>query len=182
MSPTSSRGARNLLLIFFCLFAFSSAFSIAMAQISLGLAVLGSIGIMIFERRNPFDRSVKSVYMWIGAYILWLVISSLFGDTPVKSIEMLREEWLFLAVPVSMLLLQEKRQREWLIFALAAGVIIASIYGITQRFTGVDWITGHPMHTAGAGGYPGHVPVPRCPCGYPPISKRSAPRRSASAR
>ncbi|UCC43567.1 MAG: O-antigen ligase family protein [Candidatus Zixiibacteriota bacterium] len=153
MSPTSSRGMRNLLLIFFCLFAFSSAFSIAMAQISLGMAVLCSIGIVIFERRSPKDRSVGTVYLWMGLYVLWLVISSLFGDTPFKSIEMLREEWLFLAVPVGMLLLREGKFREWLVLALAAGVIIASIYGITQRFTGVDWITGHPMHTAGAGGY-----------------------------
>ena len=95
----------DILLAFFTLFIFASTFSIALAQISLGLSLALFIWVAVVTKYNPFVKELKWFYLFIGAYIVWMFISALMGDTPVKSMLILKEEWLFCAAPIGIYLL-----------------------------------------------------------------------------
>lgn len=89
---------------FFALFLFASAISIAMAHISLGLTLCALCGLMLANRRWPEDLGPRPVYFAIGAYVGWLVISSLAGASPLSSLISLKEEGLFVILPIGILL------------------------------------------------------------------------------
>ena len=87
----------NLIFYFFCIFLFSSTFSIALSQISLGLALIVFLTLSISRKKNFFEKELKYFYLAVGVYLLWNVIAALASGTPLKSLLMMKEEWLFLA-------------------------------------------------------------------------------------
>jgi O-antigen ligase len=129
----------DLLFFFFALFVFGSTFSIAMAQVSLGLALITFIVAAIYLRYNPFVWELRWFYVFVGLYILWMIISALKGRTPLASIKILKEEWLFCAVPIGIYLLGQDNYRRYLVRIFAIGVGLFSLYGLIQMFTGVHW-------------------------------------------
>ena len=137
------------LTVFFALFLFASTFSIALAQISLGLSLLTFCGWVIMIRRLPENLGPRPLYIAIGVYIGWQVISSLAGTSPLSSITALREEWLFIILPLGILLGRRQTTRSRLLTALAVGVLLIGIYGIIQHFTGVHWFKSSGPPTAG---------------------------------
>ena len=143
----------NALFFFFAVFIFGSTFSIALAQISFGLTLITFVIIIIVTRYNPFPASLKWFYIAIAAYVLWEVVSSALGRTPGDSLFMLKEEWLFLIVPVGIYLFARERYRENLIRAFALGVIIISLYGIIQHLTGIHWFRDSQLVPAYDYGY-----------------------------
>lgn len=129
----------NLLFFFYTLFIFSSTFSIAAAQISFGLSLITFLIIIIMKRCNPFCSKLKNLYIIIGLYIVWLLFTSIIGPTPMASMSLVKEDWLFLIIPVGIYLLCREEYRHKIITAWAIGVLLVSIYGIIQHFTGVHW-------------------------------------------
>jgi hypothetical protein len=127
------------LFYFYALFIFSSTFSIALAQISLGVSLALFLVIVVLTRYNPFAASLKWVYLFIALYIFWMLLSALVGSTPLRSVLILKEEWLFCAIPIGALLFSRPDFRKKLIVAFASGVIMVSLYGIIQHFTGIHW-------------------------------------------
>ncbi|HUV30062.1 MAG TPA: O-antigen ligase family protein [Acidobacteriota bacterium] len=144
-----SRYLRPVLLFLFAVFAFFSASSIAVAQSAFGLALICFVILAISERHNPFVGPLRWFYLLVGIYVAWLFLSAAFSDTPLQSMLNLREEWLFLIIPVGIYMFQDERRGDRLILVLMAGVTLASLNGIVQRFTGVDWILGRQLHTVG---------------------------------
>jgi len=69
-----------------------------------------------------------------------MLLASLLGETPVESILILKEEWLFCIVLIGIYLLGNERYRRRLFFLFCIGVAIFSAYGIVQFFTGVHWL------------------------------------------
>ncbi len=129
----------DLLFGSFALFLFGSTFSIALAQVALGLSLVLFLIVAIGTRHNPFVAELKWFYIFTGLYIVWMFIASLMGDTPVKSILIMKEEWLFCAVPIGIYLMAKDGYRQKLLSVFAIGVGIFTLYGLLQFFTGVHW-------------------------------------------
>jgi O-antigen ligase len=138
---------------FYGLFVVGSTFSIALAQMALGVALLLFIFEAFKRKYNPFSGGLRRFYVAVAVYVGWLLFSSLFSPTPVRSIVSVREDWLFLAVPIGIYLMQNERYRRLLIRGFAVGVGVISIYAIVQFFTGLDPFHDYPVYSAGDFGY-----------------------------
>lgn len=143
----------DFLFFFFLLFAVGSTFSIALAQSALGISLVLFIFAIILKRYNPFIPDLKWFYIPVFLYIAWMIISSLMGDTPLRSVKIIKEEWLFLAVPIGVYVLYRENFRKALIYGFAGAVLLVSIYGLIQHFTGVYWFKDTPPYEAFNFGY-----------------------------
>ena len=90
MTATKKNWLNNLIFYFFSLFLFSSTFSIALSQISLGLALIVFLALMILTKKNFFEPELKYFYLAVGIYLLWNIIAALASGTPLKSLLMLK--------------------------------------------------------------------------------------------
>ncbi|UCD64304.1 MAG: O-antigen ligase family protein [Candidatus Zixiibacteriota bacterium] len=157
-----TRVLRELLFYFYALFVFGSTFSIALAQVSLGISLLLFIIVAAAERYQPFDKSLRWFYGFVGLYILWMLIACLAGKTPLRSILILKEEWLFLTVPIGIYLLSGERYRRRLLNVFTVGVGIFALYGVVQMITGVHWFKSVAPQPGSEFGYvvKGNFPSP----------------------
>ena len=153
MNPRRWQRPDDALCFFLALFIFGSTFSIALAQVSLGFALVLFIVIAVGKRYNPFASSLKPFYILVGAYIAWEFVAALAGDTPSRSAWMLKEDWLFCVVPIGVYLLAKERYRKHLVTAFAVGVLVISIYGLLQHFFGLHWTKDTPPVAAPDYGY-----------------------------
>jgi len=153
MTRQTCKYLETALFYFYMLFIFSSTFSIALAQISLGASLVLFLVIVVLTRYNPFVLSLKWLYCFIALYIFWLLLSAVVGSTPLRSVLIIKEEWLFCIVPIGIFLFGRHQYRHKLVTAFAAGVMLVSIYGIIQHFTGIHWFKTIPPLTAPDFGY-----------------------------
>lgn len=145
MSVNRHHLLNNAVFFFFALFVFSSSFSIALAQISFGISLLFFIILSVVTRYNPFACRLLCVYSAIGLYLVWMVISALVNGASLLN---LKEEWLFLIIPVGLFLFKQNKFRWMIVISLAVGVILASAYGIIQHYTGANWFKDSPLVAA----------------------------------
>lgn len=143
----------DFLFFFFALFVFSSTFSIAAAQITLGISLFIFLLIIFICAHRPFKKQLNLFYISIGLYILWMILSSLFNATPIKSLMILKEEWLFCAIPIGVYLFRKEKQRQKTMLAFSAGVLIVSVYALLQHFTGIHWFKDRALFEAFDFGY-----------------------------
>ena len=115
-------------------FVFSSAFSIAAAQICLGLALV--FGVIAYRNDLHSLKMIRPVLWAALIYVGWRVLSSLTGPTPVNSLWTIREDWLFLIVPLTLLVVRKAASAEKIVGALSFGLVLAGVYGVVQHFTG----------------------------------------------
>ena len=151
-TPAHSVDTR-LLLWSFALFAFTCTFSIALGQIFLGLSCALFIVIATRYRHQPFVHSLRWFYWAVAAWIVWLFLAGLAGETPLRSWRLSREEWLFSAVPIGVFLFQDGRRRRLVLSALAIGVTMIGLYGLIQYPTGWNLIPRHTIAPAPGFGY-----------------------------
>lgn len=140
MSQPQTEWPHRLLALFFSFFVITSTFSIALAQISLGIALTLFIGLSIREKRNPFAGEAKPVYLFILLYLFWLILTASLADSLPSALTNCREEWLFLAIPAGIYLLKAKAYRETLVQSFAIAVGLVALYAIVQFFTGTHWL------------------------------------------
>ncbi len=138
---------------FFALFVFGSTFSIALSQIALGLSLALFLLIVIVERHNPFASSLKWFYLSIALYVFWLVLTAVLGPTPLRSVLIIKEEWLFCVIPIALFLLRHPSHGSRLVLVFGTGVLLVSLYGIFQHFTGVNFLKSYPLKEAPDFGY-----------------------------
>lgn len=136
---TAANRLKRTLLAFFALFVIGSTFSIALAQTALGFSLILFIVICIKDRCRPFVSQLKWVWLFIALYVGWLLLSCALGATPLRSVLIAKEEWLFLIMPIALYLAADKRYRRLLATAFAMAVGIVSIYGISQAVTGMAY-------------------------------------------
>lgn len=139
MPSPGAKALDSALAVFFALFAFSCTFSIAVAQSSFAVSLLLFLIVIVIRRYNPLAPRLRIFYLFVGLYVAWMLLAAVLGKTPMRSIEMIKEEWLFLIVPVGIYLCENDLYRNWLFKSLVAGVILFSLYGILQHFTGFHW-------------------------------------------
>ncbi|MEW6412047.1 MAG: O-antigen ligase family protein [Candidatus Zixiibacteriota bacterium] len=130
---------KDFLFFFFALFVFGSTFSIALAQIALGVSLVLFLVFVYTTKYQPIIENLRLFYIFIGAYIFWMFLAGLFGDTPFKSILIMKEEWLFCIIPIGIYLMNRESYRQKLVVVFAAGVGLFALYGLLQFFTGVHW-------------------------------------------
>ncbi len=130
----------------FALFVITSAFSIALAQITLGLSLVAFLIIAFRDRLNSFAGPAKPVYIFILLYVMWLLVASAAGRTPLRSMAVCKEEWLFLAIPIGIYLFRKNVYGERVLYGFAVATGIVSLYAVTQFFTGSHWL--HFTHGA----------------------------------
>ncbi|MDZ4723323.1 MAG: O-antigen ligase [candidate division Zixibacteria bacterium] len=130
-----SRTLELLTFIFFALFVFASPFSIALSQIAFGISLFCFIALSFNGDVLPRLRPLNPVFRMIGIYLVWLTFSAYMSDRPVFSLSMLKEEWLFLIVPIGAYLCRDEKQCAILIRIFAISVALIAAYGILQYFT-----------------------------------------------
>lgn len=143
----------RILLWSFAAFAFTCTFSIALAQLSLGLAAAVFIVFAVRQKYTPLVSTLRWFYLAMAAWIGWLFLTGLLGDTPLRSWRLSREEWLFVAVPIGIVLFQDLRRRRLVLTAFAIGVGLIGIYGLIQYPTGFNLIPRHRIIEAPGFGY-----------------------------
>jgi len=137
------------LVLFYCFaaFVFCSTFSIAASQIALGMALVIFLVIVFWEKHQPFVRPLRRFYLFVALYVAWLFVTAATGETPLRSMWILKEEWLFLIIPIGIFLFRNERFSERLILTLAASLVLISVYGCIQHFTGVYWFKREALTT-----------------------------------
>lgn len=158
----NEKAVRKLESIHFATYAISvtsTPFSIALTQLALGATLLITLVIFAIDR-SYFQRCFGSVSSSIkyaagaaGMYVLWMIASALAGDTPVESILILKEEWLFLAVPMGLIHFRSPERRILLIKLFTISVLTIAVYGIVQHFTGIHWFKSSTPIAAPDTGY-----------------------------
>ena len=114
---------------------FSSTFSVAVSQTALGLATVLYV-IMVTAGRTRFPADLPRWFcVAVAAWLAWLVVASLVNDQPLGSLNAVRDNWLFIAIPISICVIRRGMLR-LLLVSLACGVVFVSLVGIWQYFTG----------------------------------------------
>jgi O-antigen ligase len=129
---------RVAILFCYCLFAFGSTFSIALAQTTLGISAVLFVAFCVTSRYNPFSGQLKMFYCAIGALVGWKILTALVSSNPLSSLNAMREEWLFLAVPIGVWLMQSANYRRYILSTLLTGVVLMSLYAFFQNATGFE--------------------------------------------
>ena len=139
MTRRSSRLLRRTLFLFFALFAFCSASSIAASQMALGVSLVLFLVIAMVDRHRSHEKPLRWFYLSVLLYVAWLFVTALLGATPLKSMFILKEEWLFLIVPLGVYLFRSEKISEWLLLSLGMGSIIASVFGVFRFLQDMHW-------------------------------------------
>lgn len=140
-------------LLCYCGFCLCFTFAIAYSQILLGGALFFLAIDAFISDDLALTRVEKKVYALIGAFILLSCISSIANDSPLESLMGLREEWLFLLIPLSA---RVARQPGWSRRALSVGLIsvaLLSTYGWMQHFLGFTFRPDLELIPASGGFY-----------------------------
>jgi O-antigen ligase len=138
---------------FYWLFVVSSAFSIAVSQIALGVAVVLFVVQLIRTKPNLTISPLRHIWLLMVLYVGWMVIASILNDNAATSLVEIREGWLFLAVPAGVLVMQNQRDRRCILNAFIVALIVAALYGVLQYFTGLSLFKTHAAAEMPFGGF-----------------------------
>ncbi len=137
MDAKLSHFLNNAVFYFFAFFLFSCSFSIALSQFSFAVSLFFFIILCLVTRYNPLACRLLCVYSVVALYLVWMIVSTLVNGASLANI---KEEWLFLIIPVGIFLFKQQKFRGMLVTLLVSGIILVSIYGIIQHYTGVNWL------------------------------------------
>lgn len=146
--PSAVRILEYVCQVVFGLFILLSAFSIAFSQVALGLAMVAGLVLWIIKR-PPLSRAARLVLVTAGLYTAWMVLAAVMGERPWESLGAIREDWLFLIIPLGLLLMAEERPTRRLATVLTVALLLMGLYGIIQHFTGLYLFKSGNLHTAG---------------------------------
>ena len=131
MNASSTDRLTIALLFLFALFVFSSTFSIALSQSSLGLSLLLFIVIAAKGDRSGFDRRLKWFWLAVALYVGWMLLAAMAGGKFLHSLDSMREEWLFSIVLVGIFLIhKDDKNADRLIAILAVAQILVMLYSL----------------------------------------------------
>ncbi len=119
------------------LFLLGCSMSIAAAQIGLAISLIGTLSLTLTRSLKGPPRSLR----WLGIaallFIGWQVIAALVNPNSASSLVGIREEWLFLAVPIGAVVWAQIASQRWMLIfsaSLAVGTVVCSAVGLTQVF------------------------------------------------
>jgi putative inorganic carbon (hco3(-)) transporter len=121
-------------------FVIFSPFSIAGAQIGLGIGLLGWLIKIIYNRKLNWASSYLEKPFLI--YLLALFISALFAYNRFNSLRAIGDEWLVLIFFLMVNNLKDLKLIRKLIFIIISISSLVAIYAIWQHYTGIDLYRG----------------------------------------
>ena len=136
MSGRFPRTLDRALVGFFLIFVFGSTWSISVSQIAMIAAAVLWLARVLVTREHPFRAEHRAIWTFMGLYAGFMFLACLAGETPVRSLRILVEEWLFIVIPVTMTVTADPQRQDRAVTVLAAGVLLFSLYAIGQYFTG----------------------------------------------
>ncbi len=131
----------------------STTFSHALAQNFLGLSLLLTIIIVISKKTYKQAFKFTPFNIFIFLFLLWSILSSLIGPTPMSSLIGLKEEWLFLMIPVVAFLMKDEKSMATALRLFAISAIVISLYAVWQHFSGIDLYHHKELIEAPSHGY-----------------------------
>ncbi|SYZ72195.1 membrane hypothetical protein [Candidatus Zixiibacteriota bacterium] len=134
-------------------FFFSLTFSIALSQILMGVTIFFAAVALLSKEQRQYPAGFKWFYIWTALFVIWSLISSALGPTPIKSLLINKEEWLFFIIPLTAFLITDERKVRIMIAALALSVLLVSLYAAFQHFTGLDLYHHEQLPAAPLFGY-----------------------------
>jgi O-antigen ligase len=152
MDSIADKSKRTALYSLFGYFL-STTFSHALGQIFYGLALLLVIISIIGERKHIREIRLDLFSAFVLLFVGWSALSALLGSTPVKSLLILKEEWLFLMIAVAAYLVRDEATARSILRLFVVSAIIISFYAIWQHFTGLDLYHGTKLAEAPSSGY-----------------------------
>ena len=131
----------------------STTFSHALGQNFLGLSLLFTLIIVIKKRsyKQPIKFSAFNIFVFL--FLAWLIISAIFGPTASVSLFGLKEEWLFLMIPVAVYLIKDEKSAVTALSLFALSAMIISLYAVWQHYYGMDLYRGKQLIEAPSYGY-----------------------------
>lgn len=124
-------------LISFLGYCLSLTFAIAYSHVFAGVALIFLFLDLLHSKTIRFSVSEKRLYTIIGLYVSWEILSALVNNSGGRSLWTLKEEWLFLFIPLALRALRaicQERWRETFLIALALSTIVLGLYGWLQHF------------------------------------------------
>jgi O-antigen ligase len=128
-------------------FIILSAFSIALSQIALGLTMVTGLALWIIKRPR-LSLPTRRVLAAAALFVVWMVLASFLGERPWESLGAIREEWLFLIIPLGLLMMTDSAVTHRFVMILAVALLLLGVYGIIQHFTGLYLFKDQKLHTA----------------------------------
>lgn len=124
---------------------FTAFFSRALSQMLLGVTLAVALWQGTLIRQILAVGSLKRWLFVAALFVVWIGISSWAGFDPAHSFYAMRREWLLVLVPLVAVVAAKDDYRQSLFTAMAAGLLLFSLYGISQYATGWDWLNweGH---------------------------------------
>lgn len=135
---------RRLIQVLFLVFVFSSTFSISLSQLSLGVCAALFVVAALREHFNPLAGGWRWFWSAVVVYISWLVVVCLLQADPLRAFDHIREEWLFIVVPIGVFLGRDRRFLDRVVPVLAIGLLVVSLASLLMYASGVqyDWGSG----------------------------------------
>lgn len=112
----------------------SLTFAIAYSHIFAGIALIFLSLDLLLAKNIHFSVSEKRLYTIIGLYVSWEILSALVNNSWESSLWTLKEEWLFLFVPLALRAIRQERWRKTFLITLALSTIVIGLYGWLQHF------------------------------------------------
>jgi len=137
---------RQATLLFFGIFIFTSTFSIAANQISLGITVLLFAALCLIDR--SFRPGWLPLVLPFAAFTLISIISSLLSGDPVDAFGNMKNYILFITVWLAASLASDRSVREKIYLVLLVSGTGSALYGIVIYFMGMG--RGGLQRTPGA--------------------------------
>ena len=145
--PAKTAWRPKLILAALLGFAFFSPWSIAGAQICLGLSLLFW---MIDLFAHPHRRAVLSALFWpLVLYLGVQFLSILFSSDPVTGLWAVRAEWIILLFFLVINVVDDDKKVRHLVGVLVLTTVLVSLYAIWQHWSGWDLYRGRPLRATG---------------------------------
>jgi len=132
---------------------FTTTFSHFLAQIAYASALLFAMVAFFGDKSRSHKLRLSPFNIFILLFLGWSILSALVGATPLKSILMLKKEWLFLMIPTVVFLADSEKKIKTLIKTLVISAILVSIFGIVQHYIAPYIYHGHVLSVTPAGNY-----------------------------
>ncbi|HSG99454.1 MAG TPA: O-antigen ligase family protein [candidate division Zixibacteria bacterium] len=127
--------ARAVCLTGFCL---NFTYAIAYSHICLGAALAFLAAEWYLLRPSRLSAADRFVYRLCGVFVALCALSAVVNDTPLQSLSVLREEWLFLLVPLVVFTVKNPRHRNWVVGGALLSTAALALYGWLQRWLGFN--------------------------------------------